>query len=172
MLRGAVLAALTAVLTVAGHLAGGGTAPDLSVLVVLLPLAAGVFATVAERSRSGWGTLLVLGVGQLVLHRLIEVLAPVHLAHHAAPPDTSAGAAWMLVMHALATLLTAAALRFADRGIAAVAAVLRRVVPRRLRPLAADRPLATLVTPGAAVTLRLAAALASAHLRRGPPVGC
>ena len=91
MLRGAVLAALTAVLTVAGHLAGGGTAPDLSVLVVLLPLAAGGFATVAERSRSGWGALLVLGVGQLVLHRLIEMLAPVHLAHHAAPSTPKFG---------------------------------------------------------------------------------
>ena len=72
----------------------------------------------------------------------------------------------------MATLITAAALRYADRAIAAVGAALGRVLPRRPRVLCADRPLATLATPGAAVSLRLARALAAAQVRRGPPVGC
>jgi hypothetical protein len=38
--------------------------------------------------------------------------------------------------------------------------------------LSANCPLASRVTPGAAVSLRLARALAAAQVRRGPPVGC
>jgi hypothetical protein len=167
--RAAVLTVLTAVATVAGHLAGGGALPDLGVLVVLLPALAAAFTTVADRSRSGGGALAVLGAGQLALHHLIEVTAPAHGAHHLAAATPSGR---MLAVHALATLLIAAGLRFADRGIAAVGAALRHRVPRRLHPRPARRPLATLAVPGPAVALRLASALAAAHLRRGPPVGC
>lgn len=176
VLRAGVLAAFSAVLTAAGHVAGGGRLPDLTVLVVLLPLLAGLFTTVAERLRTPVGTIVVLGAGQLALHELIELLSPAHATHHAMaahyapalPPSTGAG---MLAIHALATLVTAVALRFADRAIAAVGAALRRAV-RRPPVLCADRPLATLAGPGPAVTLRLACALAAAHVRRGPPVGC
>jgi hypothetical protein len=187
-LRGAVLAVLTVLLTAAGHIVGGGGPPDLAVLVVMLPPLALVLTAVADRSRSAVGTLAVLGSGQLVLHQLIEAGVSTHgtpthadgaAAHgghamHVAvgfgvtPPSGLA----MFLTHAAATLAIAAALRFADRAIAAVGTALRRVVPRRLTPLSADRPLATLATPGPAVSLRLARALAGDHVRRGPPVRC
>lgn len=176
LLRATLLAAFSALLTAAGHVAGGGRLPDLTMLAVLLPLLAGLFTAVAERYRSPLGTIAVLGSGQLALHLLIEVLNPTHTAHHAAATaewDLGGTAGWgMLAMHALATLVTAAALRFADRAVAAIAAALGRIVPRRPRPLGADRPLASMATPGPAVTLRLASALAAARVRRGPPVGC
>ncbi len=171
LLRGAVLAAACAVLTAAGHLAGGGSLPDLAVLVVLLPLLAGGFAALAERSRGTLGTLGVLGLGQLVLHQLIELLSPAHAAHQALDAVAPSGPG-MLITHAVATLVSAVALRFADRAIALLGGVLRRVLPHRPPALRADRPLATLALPGPAVSLRLARALAAAEARRGPPVGC
>jgi hypothetical protein len=173
-LRATVLAGLCAVLTALGHLAGGGIAPDLTVLVVLLPLLAGVFTTLAARARTGLGTVAVLGLGQLALHQLVELLNPTHPAHathHVAGTDLPAGAG-MVAAHAVATLITAAALRYADRALDWVRAALRRVVLRRPPVLCADRPLATLATAEPAVALRLARALAGAQVRRGPPVGC
>ncbi len=178
-MRGAELATLTALLTAAGHAAGGGALPDLAVLVVLLPLLAGVLTAVADRSRSAVGAVAVLGGGQLVLHQLLEALGPTHGAHALHVVAGSGGAApappsgsVMLGTHAVATLLIAAALRYADRGVAALGAALRRVLPRRLTPLSADRPLRTLATAGPGVSLRLARTLAVAHARRGPPVRC
>jgi hypothetical protein len=162
--RGAVLAGLSALLAAVGHAAGGGTVPDMAVLVLLLPLLAWGFTGAARRCRGFAGTIAVLAVGQLVLHYAIELL---HASHPSPGPGTQ-----MLVTHAVATLCTAIALRHADRGAAALAVALRRVLPRRLMPPPADRPLPVLVLPGPAVPARLARAFAVAHARRGPPVAC
>lgn len=166
--RGAALAALSALLTAVGHVAGGGALPDLAVLVVLLPLLAGVFVTLATWSRSGLGMIATLGAGQLTLHQLMALLQP---AHHAMDPAVPTGPG-MLAMHVAGTLVTALALRHADHAMVALGAALRRVVPRRLHPPPATRPLPTRAAPGPAVSLRLARALAVAHIRRGPPVRC
>jgi hypothetical protein len=166
-LRGAVLAGFAALLAALGHTAGGGSVPDLGVLVVLMPLLAGMFTTVAGRCRGLPGTVAVLGAGQVALHYLMELMHPMH------DTATAAVTGWrMFVMHAVATLLAATALRYADRAVAGVVAALRRVVRRRVAPLPADRPLAVLRVPDLAVPGRLAMALAAAHVRRGPPVGC
>ncbi|OZM82373.1 hypothetical protein CFP66_11510 [Pseudonocardia sp. MH-G8] len=168
MLRACVVAGLCALLTAAGHTAGGGTAPDLAVLVVLLPLLAYGLVDVAGRCRSAAGSVGVLAAGQLVLHHVMELLHPTHQVAHA----TLAPGAQMVTMHALATLLTGLALRHADRGVAALLAALGRVLPRRLVPPPADRPLPVLAVPAPAVPARLARAFAVAHARRGPPVTC
>jgi hypothetical protein len=165
VLRGAVLAGLSALLAAAGHAAGGGTLPDLAMLVLLLPLLAWAFTGAARRCHGLGATIAVLSAGQLVLHTAIELLHPAH------PAMPTAGMR-MLAMHAVATLFTALALRYADRGAAELAAALRRVLPRRLVPPPADRPLPVLAVPGPAVPARLARAFAVAHARRGPPVGC
>jgi hypothetical protein len=168
VLRAVVVSGLSALLTAAGHIAGGGTAPDLAVLVVVLPLLAYGLLGVAGRCRGTLGTIGVLAAGQLALHHLIEVLHP---AQHG-PDAALAPGAQMLAMHALATLLTALALRHADRGVAALLAVLGRVVPRRLVPPPVDRPLRVLAVPDAAVLARVARAFTVTQIRRGPPVGC
>jgi hypothetical protein len=167
MLRGAALAALSTLLTAVGHVAGGGTAPDLALLAVLFPLLAGVFVTVAERCRGAVGTITTLGAGQLVLHELMVLLHP---AHHVADPRVSG--VGMLAMHVGVTFVTAVVLRHADRAVVGLLAALRRVVPRRLTLPPADRPLPTRPVPGPAIPARLALVLSAVQVRRGPPVGC
>jgi hypothetical protein len=164
VLRGAVLAGLSTLLAALGHAAGGGTVPDLAVLVALLPLLAWAFTGAASRCRGLFGMVAVLAAGQFVLHNAIELLHP---PHHGTTMGTQ-----MLAMHAVATLLTAVALWNADRGVAALGAALRRVLPRRLVPPPADRPLPVLAVPGPAVPCRLTRAFAIAHALRGPPVTC
>ena len=168
VVRGWALAGLSTLLTAVGHAAGGGTLPDLTVLVVLFPLLAAPCAPVAQRCRHLTPTVAVLGAGQLALHQLMELLHPTH----AAASTALAPGAQMIAMHAVATVVTAVALRHADRAVAGLVAALRRVLPRRLSPLPADRPLPALAVPGPAIPALLARAYAACHVRRGPPVGC
>jgi hypothetical protein len=166
LLRGAVLAGLSALLTAAGHLAGGGTIPELALLVVLFPLLAGVFVTVARRSAGAVGTVVRLGAGQVVLHYLMVLMHPAQ-----AGTDPAGVSGWrMLGMHAAVTLATAVAVRHADTAVHAVGAALRRMVPRRPGSLAVAVALPTLAVPGPAVPARLARALSVGDLHRGPPV--
>lgn len=164
--RGAGLALMCALVTAAGHSAGGGALPDLALLVVLLPLLGGVLTHVARRATGPVGLVAVLGGGQLALHHLLELLHPAHAAGPALLGGTG-----MLVLHAVATVVLAVAVRGADAGIAAVAAGLRRVLPRRLPPPVTRAP-AVAVPVAPVAGLRLAAALCSAEVRRGPPVRC
>lgn len=168
VLRGGALAALSALLTAIGHVAGGGTLPDLAVLLVLFPLLGGVFVTVADRCRGPVGLVVTLATGQLALHNLLVLWHQAHVVHEPAVPPGAA----MLGMHAAVTVVTAGALRFADRAVDALYAALRRVAPRRPTPLPIDRPLPARPVPGPAVPARIARALAVAHVRRGPPVRC
>src|SRR6185295_11414746 len=71
-LRGVTLTLLVALLTTIGHAGAGGSLPDLSLLVVLLPLLGGAFVALAERTRGFAGTVAVLGGGQLVLHATLS----------------------------------------------------------------------------------------------------
>lgn len=165
VVRGCALAALCAVLTAAGHVAGGGTVGDLTLLVVLLPLLAAGFTSAAGTCRSLAGTTAVLGAGQVVLHQTMVLLHPPHVGAAVSGRN-------MLVMHAAVTVVTALALRHADLAVSALLAGLQRVFPRRLTPppvvevrRACGRP----VPP----SFRLhAAVLAASVLRRGPPVRC
>jgi hypothetical protein len=167
VLRGCALAGLSTLLTAVGHAAGGGTLPDLTVLVVLFPLLAALCTSVAQRCRHLVPTVAVLGAGQLALHQFMELLHPTHSGGAAL-----ATGAQMVAMHAVATLVTAVALRHADLAVAGLVAALRRVLPRRLDPPSVDRPLPVLAVPGPAVPARLARAFAVARSRRGPPVEC
>jgi hypothetical protein len=170
-LRGCALVGLTALLAAVGHVVGGGAAPDLTVPAVLLPLLGWPVVAVADRCRGPLATTAVLGAGQLLLHELMVALHGHHHAAAALSPAPPGGTA-MVAAHAAATVLAALALRHADRGLTAVGAALRRVVPRRPVPPPADRPLAVLVLPGPAVPVRIRRALAVTHVRRGPPVCC
>lgn len=162
VVRGSVLAAFSALLTAVGHLAGGGTLPDLAPLVILLPLLAAVFVSLARRVDRVAGTVAVLAAGQLALHGGMVMLHP--MGGSGGPP--------MLAAHAAVTLVTAVAVRHADAGAAAVAAVLRRVVPRRLPPLVADGHLPVRPVPPPDLRAHLARVLAVADAHRGPPAWC
>lgn len=162
--RSGVVTSLCALLTAVGHVAGGGAVPDLGVLVVLTPLLAGLFVTVAERAAGLAGLLAVLATGQFALHLLLELLHPAH--HVMGAP----GAGVMWTMHAAVTLVTAVALRHADMAVRGVRAALRRVARRRVVPRPAERPLPALAGLGPAVSARLARAMTVANVHRGPPV--
>jgi hypothetical protein len=171
--RGIALAAFSGLLTAVGHLAGGGTLGDLGLLVVLLPLLAGLFVSLAERSRGPLGTVAVLGAGQVVLHYLMVLLHPAQDGGALTGSGGGmVGGPSMLLMHAAVTLISAVGLRHADAAVVAMARALRRILPRRVAPLPADRPLPALAVPGPGLPARLARVLLSAHARRGPPVGC
>ncbi|WP_300008494.1 hypothetical protein [Pseudonocardia sp.] len=163
-LRGCALALLSALLTAAGHAAGGGTLPDLALLVLLLPLLGAVFVALADRASGPLGVVAVLAGGQLALHHLMVLLHP---AHHAEP--ALLGPAAMLATHAAATVVVAVAVRYADAAIAVVGSALRRALPRRPASRPAERPLPAPVPAAGAAGRRLAGALAAARVRRGPP---
>jgi hypothetical protein len=167
VVRGATFAGLSALLTAVGHVAGGGTVPDLAVLVVLLPLLAVVFVSFAQRCRTTVSTVAVLGAGQLLLHTLMVLMHP---ASDAVP--ATMGGPSMVAAHAAVTLVMAVALRHADDAVAALVAALCRVLPRRLTPPPADRPLPTRAVPAPDLPARMARLFTVAHHRRGPPVGC
>lgn len=164
--RGTALAVLSAELTAVGHVAGGGALPDAAVLVVLLPLLAAVLVAIAEACTGALATVAALATGQAVLHEVMVLLHPTHTS--GAGLDTPS----MLTMHAAVTVVTALALTFADRAVSALVGALARVLPRRITPLPARRPLRACPVPDAGVPVRLALALATTALRRGPPVGC
>jgi len=166
-MRGTATAVLSALLTAVGHVAGGGSVPDLAVLLVLLPLLATVFVSAAGACRGAFGTVATLAAGQFVLHELMVLLHPPH-------PGNAAmlGTAAMLGMHAAVTLVTAAALRHADLAVSALSWALARVLPRRLSPFPALRPLRSGVVTCSDVPARYTLALATSVLRRGPPVRC
>lgn len=160
-----VVAVLSTVLTAVGHVAGGGTVPDLALLVVLLPLLAVAFVSVAGACRSLLGTVATLAAGQIVLHELMTLLQPAHAMG-------TGSAASMVGVRAAVTVVTAAALRHADLAVAALAAAVAMMLPRRLAPPPVRRPLRPRVeTTPAAQPLR-GLLLATAAPRRGPPVRC
>lgn len=163
IVRGGVLAAFCALLTVIGHVAGGGGLPDPAVLVVVLPPLTVVTIRLAERARGLAGTVAVLGGGQLALHLTLLALHPMA---DMGGPDTGT----MLGAHGVVTVVVATAVRHADRALAVVAAAVARVRPRRPLPLPADRPLPARPLPADDPPTRLARSLAVADLRRGPPV--
>lgn len=165
--RGTTLAVLITLITIAGHDAGGGTLPGLSPLVVLFPMLVTVLVGCADRCRSLLSVLVVLGTGQLALHHLMVVLAL-----HGHGVDGGVPASRMLAMHAVATVLTAAAARGADTALLVLLRALRRVLPRRAPAVPADAPLPARPVPEPDVPLRTVADLIAVHARRGPPTAC
>jgi hypothetical protein len=165
LLRGLALAGLSTLLVGVGHVLAGGAVPDLGLLVVLFPLLTAAVVGLAERCRTLWATVATLAAGQYALHVLLGLL------HTHAPVGAGPGGRTMLALHAVATLLVAALLRNADRGLAAVAAAVRRVLPRRPFVPPADGPLPSLRVVGPARPL-LRSVVAATPVHRGPPVGC
>lgn len=165
--RAGALATLSALLTAVGHLAGGGTLPDVGVLLVLLPLLAGGFVQVASKCRGAVGTTATLAAGQLALHALMVQLHPPHDAGPAAPDGAT-----MPVLHIGVTLATAVALNHADRAVAGLLTALQRLVPRRLTFRAAGQWPSIRAGCSLEPSPLTARSPGTAHPRRGPPVGC
>jgi len=160
--RGVAVASASALITGLGHVAGGGTVPDLGLLIALFPLIAALIIALADACRGVVGMLAVLAAGQLAMHQTMDVLG-----HHQA---ATGGRPSMLGMHVVATIATGLLIRDADQVLAVLLGWLGRVLPRRLTPPAADRPLPTLAVPSPAVLGDAARALLGPLARRGPPI--
>jgi hypothetical protein len=168
LLRGGAVSTLSVLLTVIGHTAAGGTAPDAGLVVVLGLLLTGLLVALGDRQPSLGALLLALGGAQLCMHILLDALASHAHSEPASPPG---GGLSMITVHLVLTVITGWLLRGADRALFALAAMLARVLPRPVLPLVPQPvpSVACLAAPPAGGWL-LDVLFRRMCLRRGPPL--
>lgn len=189
--RGWSTAAFSVFVAALSHTLGGGPGPGVLALVLSLAFAGLISIGLSGRTPSLWRVSVSVLASQLIFHGLFSFGGPggalaigsdpaagahahsgvLALVGPGSPAHPAHGSA-MWLAHAVAAVLTIAALR---HGGAAVRALLRaaRVVIRRLADsLAAGRPAAPRTTPTTAVVFapRDLAVLLSSRRYRGPPV--
>ncbi|WP_244176235.1 hypothetical protein [Gordonia lacunae] len=169
-LRGGVVGALSASTAVAAHGLAGGALPATTSLVIMTAActALGWAIGAMSRRRPGWFTTMgLLAAGQLLAHVSLTALDASAAHHTAAAAVTHAPGQSMLLVHAVATLLTAAAIRVAEPALLAVLTAIVALIRAVLDPPADE--LTGLVPrsahPDARPRLRAIAALDT----RGPP---
>ncbi|MGW5360793.1 hypothetical protein [Actinopolymorpha pittospori] len=159
--RGALLAALTALLAVAGHLAGGGHLPPLPSLLACAVLLGATFAVLADKQR-GLAPLLLAAVGSQLLFHVAFVLAG-HSGDAGLLPD-----AHLLVAHLCAAAVLALLAAHADTLLWSLVHLLERAWIPAL--VAVPVPTAASSRPGYADVVQPRIRLdARTHPRRGPP---
>lgn len=120
--RAAVVAATAVMLSVAGHVVGGGHSPH-PVTMSVLVLVAMIPVYVLGRRQLGLPALLVLlGGAQVGVHHLLSLPSPLpHAGHHAASPGMSMGGGShpvaMTLGHAVATVVLAVLLAHGDSAL-------------------------------------------------------
>ncbi|HTI24230.1 MAG TPA: hypothetical protein VL652_24760 [Kutzneria sp.] len=166
VVRGGLLAGVSAALTVTAHMAGGGGVPDLGLFLLPTVLFAGAGTLLAERIRARGVTIAVLGGMQLAIHSLLSVNATSHqmlLGGRAV-----AGPVPMAIAHVLATLILAAILTHADAVLTAIGVALAAVFPARMSALPAWAPVAGPM-PAPRPSTEVMIVLRRVRTRRGPP---
>lgn len=160
--RAGLLGSALAVLTLAGHTAGGGALDVLGVGIALV-LSTALAAALSSRAMGLPALIAVLLAGQGFLHLVVSLSA----AHPHGAPGTSSAA--MVAGHAAAGVIAAILIAHADRLAARWRAFLATVI-------GVDRPQSAVIAP------RTAAAALEGHdprvtlvlllhgvVRRGPP---
>lgn len=168
--RGLLLAATSAVLSLSAHTAADGAVPDPSLALAIAGLIGWVSTAAADRShatRSGaalW-VMLTLAAAQVVIHFALTVFG----AHHDVAGGSYADPLIMVAAHALATVVLAAMIGTAERGLLAVVAGLRRLLPVVVtagpHP---DLPAPAVIVP-TVVSSHAEVLFRRLHTRRGPP---
>ncbi len=170
-LRGWLLAVSSTGLAIAAHGVAGGGLPDTALTVPLTVLIAWGATAFAHRLRGVFGTTVVLGLLQYVLHMLLTESAENHLGHHSAGFVVSG---WtMFAGHALATLITAALLARASSAVTVASSALAwlRSTLAALLSVSVAAPATIGVTsavparPGSLLEIQLR----RVRTRRGPP---
>lgn len=167
MCRGVLLAGTSAALAIAAHAVAGGGLPDTGLTVLLTAGVAAVGVALADRRRSTWTLLAVLGAAQLATHVLLTVDMS-GMAGMAAEGLEFNGTT-MLIAHMVAVTVSALLLARVDDAVFLAASVFARLLPTVLVPPEpttppAVRPVGVPVVPPAAVLL------CRGNARRGPPV--
>ncbi|WP_253857637.1 hypothetical protein [Prauserella alba] len=161
--RGVLLAATSAALSVTAHGAAGGGLPHPATTIVVSSLIGWVATATAHRARGVRGILLFLGSGQLAVHILLTTLS----GHGGEAPAMVAG-------HVLATVATACVLARAETVLTGVTTAVRAILPvtvwrwRPYRRPQRDVAGTPLPLPDAATTV-VDVLLRRVHGRRGPP---
>lgn len=165
--RGWLLAVSSAVLTLTAHAAADGELPDPSLAVAIAGLIGWVSTALADRPGRRQGTPLgivaTLAAGQLVIHTALTLFD----THHESPGEIAP--LTMLAAHAVATVLLAALIGGVERGLLAVVAGLRRLLPAVAipAPVPAGQPPRVLVP--AVTGTQTEVLLRRVNARRGPP---
>ncbi|WP_307486563.1 hypothetical protein [Microbacterium trichothecenolyticum] len=187
--RGAVAASVATFVALLSHVSGGAEVPGLIGVVVPLALSFVVCTVLAGRRLSVWRLTMAVALSQLLFHTLFVLgsydLAVAGHVHGALAPTLASGPAALRVVtpdaamwvgHALAAVVTTAALHRGERTLAAILVGAARCVAwfrSRLRliigvltPVAVRR-----VVPDVVAIVRPAWALPiSSARRRGPPL--
>lgn len=163
--RGWLLAVSSAVLTLTAHAAADGEMPDPSLAVAIAGLLGWVFTALADRPRGPLGIVAALAAGQLVIHTALTLFD----THHDSPGGQLVAPLTMLAAHAVATVLLAALIGGAERGLLAVLAGLRRLLPvvAIAAPVPVGQPPRVLVPAVAGTYTEVL--LRRVNARRGPP---
>lgn len=167
--RGGSLAVSSTALAVTAHAAARGDLPDTALTLLLTALVGWIATALAGKARGPFGTLVLLGTAQLVMHLVLTTLSMHDM--QMGPPDADGGLS-MFAAHAVATVLTALLVAKADAMLLAVLSVLRAVLPWLLTPLPVAVAAPTRLPALPARTPHLIGVdLRSIHGRRGPPEG-
>ena len=159
--RAGLFVLIAAQIAVLGHIAAGGTPPELPLLAMMSGLLLTGLRPLATRRRT-FGVLLAAMAGTQVTFHLVLTLAD----HH---PAGGHDQVRMLVFHAAAAVLSALLLAHGERLLFALHGWLTRLRPRLLTvPQPRDTRLWTAVVDRAGTTLR-SRLTGSAVWRRGPP---
>lgn len=164
-LRGLLLAASSAVLAASAHVSADGVLPNPALTVVLTAIIGWVGTALADRTRGILGLLTTLSAAQLLMHGMLT-LADTHSGGGTATFDPTT----MTAAHAVATVLTAVLVGYAERGIAVVTSSLRRLLPMAWSPQPAPAPVPAQPVTTAADTGAFAIVLRHICGRRGPPL--
>ncbi|AEF38510.1 hypothetical protein [Hoyosella subflava] len=170
--RSIATALVCAAITLAAHGAAGGHL-DASSLIALAPIAVivGCHATSAFISGKWWKLAGILGAGQAVGHLALHLTGHPHLAvvpeaaATTAPPEPAA----MLAAHAIATLLCALLLMWADHLVHMVSTTVGALLFLVVGPVKHDDADAPRI-PGSQTPRRMPVHLGSCVSWRGPPV--
>jgi uncharacterized membrane protein YeaQ/YmgE (transglycosylase-associated protein family) len=168
VVRGGLLGVSSGALAVTAHALGDGGLPDASLTIVLTALIGWVAAALATKTKGLPGILVVLGVGQLVMHLVLTVLMT-HSEHEAAAPIVVHGDK-MTAAHVSATVVTALLVTRAEALLRVAAGVMRMLLPVVWLPVPvpAAAPKPPLLFPAGASDLA-GVLIRRVHGRRGPP---
>ncbi|MFD9705233.1 hypothetical protein [Lentzea sp. NPDC059081] len=160
-LRGAVLALTSAALTITAHGLGGGELSEFIHALPLVVLIAFAAASLADKRTGRLSVMAGLGTAQLAQHLLLTWVNHEHTNTLTWP---------MLAAHVVAAVLTGLLLFHAETALFRLIAAVTRLIPRRLTPLPATRPVRTFTSTPYVRNAHFLD-LTRANRRRGPPIG-
>lgn len=178
-LRGTTAAWVATIVAATGHTLGGGGAPSPAFVIAIGVLAAPLAVVLAGRRLATWRVALTVALSQALFHGAFALTAGAdpsalhghhvgHLAGHLGTvvlPDPP-----MLVAHAVAAVVTVAALTRGERMLRALGRGIRSLFPR-LAVSAAPLVFRPLRVPVRAAVDAVGARVVLSDLsRRGPPV--